>query len=46
MRVRKGREMKTKLRFLGQASSVLYASVLYDNSLIFGVNGRGVGNER
>jgi hypothetical protein len=43
MRVRKGREMKMKMKsgFQEQASSVVYASVLYDNSLLFGVNGGG-----
>ena len=39
MRVRKGRDMKTKSRFQEQALSVLYASVSYENSLIFGVWG-------
>jgi hypothetical protein len=31
--------MKTKLRFREKVCSVVYASVLYENSLILGVNG-------
>ena len=37
--------MKTKLRFQEQAPSVVYASVLSEKSLIFGVNGGAVSNE-
>jgi hypothetical protein len=33
------REMKNKSRFQEQAPSLVYASVLYEKSLIFGVNG-------
>jgi len=46
MRVRKGGDMKTKSGFQEGASSVVYASELYENSLIFGVNGGSVSNER
>ena len=37
--------MKTKLRFQEQAPSVVYASVLSEKSLIFGVNRGAVSNE-
>ena len=49
MRVRERREMNVKVKsgFQEQALSVVYASVLYENSLIFGVKGGGsVSNER
>ncbi|NQE53187.1 hypothetical protein C5S29_06305 [ANME-1 cluster archaeon GoMg3.2] len=39
MRVMEKREMKTKSGFQEEVSSEGYASVLYENSLLFGVNG-------
>lgn len=39
MQVMERREMKTKLRFQEEVSSVFYASVLYENALTFGLKG-------